>query len=108
MWYLADGIQLVAALQPATRKFGYHVTIGGGVVNNGYSEKDLDLFFLPMGGFNADEDESDPNGMLNYLEGIWGNSTPIKKEYFLEVEDMLYQAAVKFFIGKQRIDVFIF
>jgi hypothetical protein len=48
MWTLDNGLALVRAIQPKIRQFNYHVAIGGGVVNRGFSTKDLDLYFLPM------------------------------------------------------------
>lgn len=48
VWKLKDGLALVRKLQPETRQFGYHLTLGGGVLNTGKSRKDLDLFFLPL------------------------------------------------------------
>lgn len=109
MWTLEQGLKVVRALQPHTRQFGYHLTIGGGVVNNGESEKDLDLYFLPMGGFNK-RLESKPDDMLAFLEQLWGKAETIRKEYEDDDDkEMLYKHAVKFSRkDKQRIDCFIF
>lgn len=52
MWTLQEAQILINGLQPKLRKVDYHVTLGGGVLNNGFSPNDLDLYFLPL------EDES--------------------------------------------------
>jgi hypothetical protein len=64
LWTLDDALTLVRALQPFTRQFGYHLTLGGGVLNVGSSTKDLDLFFLPLdnGGVNR------PDDLLSWLK----------------------------------------
>lgn len=52
MWTLEDALDVIKILQPKLREINYHVTLGGGVLNNGSSPNDLDLYFLPL------EDES--------------------------------------------------
>lgn len=68
-WTLTDGIALVRALQEKAKEFNYHVTIGGGVVNKGESDKDLDLFFLAL----ESKGKPDPAGLIEYLKTLWGN-----------------------------------
>ena len=79
-WTLGEAVGLVRALQPLIRKFNYHLTLGGGVLNNGYSNKDLDLYFLPM----EKGQESSKAGLLAFLAENWGPSstmaTPKKKK----------------------------
>jgi acetamidase/formamidase len=48
-WYLADALVLVRELQARVWPLGYHVALGGGVLNHGYSDKDVDLYVLPLG-----------------------------------------------------------
>lgn len=78
-WHLEQGIYTVRALQPVIREYGYHVAIGGSLVNKGYSEKDLDLYFLPMGGLKEHE-PSEPDKLLAYLVSIWGEARPIGRD----------------------------
>jgi hypothetical protein len=47
-WYLADAQQLVRKLQGRMWALGRHVALGGGVLNHGYSDGDLDLYVLPI------------------------------------------------------------
>ena len=111
MWSLEQGLSVVRALQKHSRLFEYHVAIGGGVINNGKSDKDLDIYFLPMGGLPGNKRQHDPDGVLKFLEGIWGKSEPLShgKEYG---NDGFYKHAVKFYrrtqSSEQRIDCFIF
>ncbi len=108
MWTIENGLKLVRALQPLTREFNYHLALGGGVLNKGESEKDLDLYFLPMGGFNINgaEQKPNPDGMRKLLDKFWGVGKDISKDYGNEKG---YKHAVKYMRnGTQRIDVFIF
>lgn len=79
MWELDEALRLVRALQPMTRRFGYHLTLGGSVLNAGHSEKDLDLYFLPLDNKKLGKENS--SGLLGYLRGLWGEPEPIDKDY---------------------------
>lgn len=76
-WTLDDGISLVRAIQQGCRKYGYHVTIGGGVVNKGTSDKDVDLYFHPLDNGKS----SDLSGLMEWLTSMWGEYEPIGSEY---------------------------
>ena len=111
MWELEPALRIVRAIQPHTREFGYHLALGGGVLNKGQSEKDLDLYFLPMG---TPDKKVDPDGMLSLLEKLWGTSEKISAEYDYPGMKQ-YAHAIKFTrLGgtnrdkHQRIDCFIF
>lgn len=68
MWKLEEALEVIRAIQPAIRKFGYHLCLGGGVLNTGMSRKDLDLYFLPM---HPGSVAGQPK-LLAWLEGMWG------------------------------------
>lgn len=78
-WTLDEGLNLIRALQPKTREFGYHLCLGGGVMNKGISEKDLDLYFLPLD--NPTLAKANPQELINWLVTLWGDYSPIGKEY---------------------------
>lgn len=107
MWNLEDGLALIRAIQPNTRKFGYHLALGGGVLNKGESKKDLDLYFLPL------EDrpwpQANSTGLIKWLEGMWGESLPLGRDYSgSELKVSCYTHKLKFMRGNtERIDVFI-
>lgn len=71
-WELKEALELIRNLQPQTRQFNYHLCLGGGVLNKGQSEKDLDLFFLPMG--------KDQKGkeLVEWLTKLWGKGVEFK------------------------------
>lgn len=79
-WSLDDALKLARALQPETRKYGYHLTVGGGVLNKGYSDKDLDLYFLPMHN-EAVFPKVSPSDLLDWLASMWGKYTSLGDEY---------------------------
>jgi hypothetical protein len=65
-WTFDDALPLIRAVQPVVRRFGYHVCLGGGVLNKGVSDHDLDLYFLPMNNKNFNTGE-----VLKFLEKTW-------------------------------------
>jgi hypothetical protein len=44
-WTLDDALPLIRKIMPIAHQNGLDVALRGGVLRNGYSEKDLDLFF---------------------------------------------------------------
>lgn len=113
MWHLSDGLALVRTLQQKIRPMGYHLCIGGGTVNNGNSEKDLDLYFLPMGGKFPQK----PKELIHFLAERWGKPEIIGKTDKYPEKELPYIAKLKFVfdadhvfestITKKRIDVFV-
>jgi hypothetical protein len=103
MWTLAEAQTLIQALQPKVHALGYHVTLGGGVINRGSSEKDLDLFFIPKNG-----EDSAPRTIVVLLMGTFGiprslrDSPDYQANYTYHCKEMLM-----FHDGTKRIDVFI-
>ena len=72
-WTLDAALDLIRGLQPKTPDCGYHLCLGGGVLNNGRSDKDLDLYFLPLGSGKP----SDAEKLKAYLERLWGAGTDL-------------------------------
>lgn len=101
-WTIEEALPLIRAMQPVTRNHGYHLCLGGGVLNKGMSEKDLDLYFLPMG-----STPSDPPALLAWLTSIWGESTAIGAEQGYPEEEGSYIHRRIFRYSDLRIDVFI-
>lgn len=103
MWTFAEAQQEVKRVQQASRAFGYHVALGGGVLNVGKSEKDLDLYFLAL-----DDKDSSPNAadLVKWLESLWGAATPINDPRY--GDSVHYARKLKFQpLGSRRIDVFV-
>lgn len=73
-WTLEDALPLIRGIQPHTRSYGYHLALGGGVLNNGKSGKDLDLYFLPL---ESQKFKTDCDGMLSFLKDTWGTCEEI-------------------------------
>lgn len=48
IWYRAEADLLIRKLQEAVWPLNYHVALGGGVLNHGYSDGDLDIYLLPI------------------------------------------------------------
>lgn len=103
-WVLADALVLIRELQPIIFKWHYHVTLGGGVLNRGQSEKDLDLFFYPLNGY-----DSQPYHIVKTLDealGCHGVAMRDGPDYHVGAMWHYPEMRVYMYQGK-RIDVFI-
>ena len=49
-WTLEEGLELIRTIQTKALHKGYHLALGGGVLNRGWSLNDLDIIALPMDG----------------------------------------------------------
>lgn len=70
MWTLPQALNLIRETQTAAKGFGYHICLGGSVLNAGQSKKDLDLYFLPLL-----SESLDPKSLIQSLEIGWGLSS---------------------------------
>lgn len=75
-WTLEEALRLVRGLQPEAKKFGFHVCLGGGVLNTGLSHKDVDLYFLPL----SEKKDAQLANLVLRLEGLWGKSEAIGEQ----------------------------
>ena len=95
-WILEEAIEFVRKIRPAVNAAGYNLLLGGGVLNNGYSDKDLDLVITPR-----DVDPDVPKN-LSLLEGLnlpgllykgrrvsWSNGFCLAYEYYGKYVDVL-------------------
>lgn len=73
-WTIEEGLTLIRGLQPQAKAYGYHIALGGGVLNKGTSEKDLDLYFLPLDNKDLATNEI---GLIGFLQEIWGMGTSL-------------------------------
>lgn len=67
-WAFKDAKDLVGAMRSKVNQFGYEITLGGGVLVNGSSKNDLDLFFVPK----ADGQAQLPVDLLMWLASKLG------------------------------------
>lgn len=74
-WTIEEGLTLIRGLQPQAKTFGYHIALGGGVLNKGVSEKDLDLYFLPMD--NSKDYPIRQDQLVTFLNEVWGYGVPL-------------------------------
>jgi hypothetical protein len=68
MWGLSDALALIREIQPEIHALGFHVCLAGGVLNKGYSEKDLDLVFVPL----TNETKGDADDITSWCFKRWG------------------------------------
>jgi hypothetical protein len=134
-WRLHDALSLIRSLQPHVKPIGFHTCLGGGVLNNGASAKDLDLYFLPMASTTG---VSETAKLLSFLQETWGKPSPMRAkktkigqmeryvdargtvrhriitqdnlsplEEYTDKDDTCYLHKLKYFWSGLRIDVFI-
>lgn len=103
VWNRETALLLIAELQPEMWTRGFHVALAGGVLNHGFSRKDLDLVFLPMGG---DQAGTNAAALVEYLASRWGTATPIVDPTY-DTQNTVYRYKLKFSERLPRIDAFI-
>lgn len=99
MWTLEEALSLVRELQPKLHLIQYHVTLGGGTLNCGYSRKDLDLFIIPF-------DSGSPHKVIAVLKDVLGESRPMTTDTNY-AESPVHKDKLIFDFCNKRIDVFI-
>lgn len=67
------GLVIIRNLQPQVRPLGYHIALGGGVLNNGSSTHDLDLYFIPL----VAQETYQIDALYELLFTTWGPGEPI-------------------------------
>lgn len=105
MWNLTDALEVIRPMQEVIRKsFYYHVTLGGGILNKGESEKDLDLFFLCLNGTNGEKREE----LRTYLYMRFNSLTPLRDSSDYQVDAFWHYTYMEkgTWEGK-RVDIFI-
>lgn len=96
---------MIGLLRPNVTPYGYHIALGGGVLNNGSSEKDVDVYFFPLNGEHVQK----PDELIAYLTGVWGAPEDISSYGSVNPS---YLHRKKFFLGdpgsnQRRIDAFV-
>jgi hypothetical protein len=110
MWDLGYATTVIQYLQPLVQSYGYHLCLGGGVLNTGQSTKDLDLYLLPL---NNPKIKAQPMALLTQIAEHFGDIAPIGAEYPDKLgTDLPYALKAKFEhykTGKteRRVDLFI-
>ena len=100
MWTLTEALALIRDLQSQLKPLHYHVALGGGVLNKGTSQKDLDLYLLRFD--NADDGEAAP--LLDLLSTKWGPAKAIGEAHY---ESANWRHKLWFSLLGRRIDVFV-
>lgn len=107
MWTLEEAVDVVRTIQTLSRDFGYHVALGGGVVNEGYSEKDIDIYFLPLDGDEYDPLRGELDGWLEEIFGPLVDITPADNPKYSTPAFSQYRRKVMGDIDGKRVDIFV-
>ena len=74
MWSVSSAVAVIASISPAAYDCGYNLHLGGGVLDRGYSAKDLDVLAMPR--FQAEQDKS---GYIQWLTSNGWASAGVKE-----------------------------
>lgn len=100
VWTMERALVMLRSLQVQIIPTGYHLALGGGVLNKGCSDKDLDVYFLPRLG-----ETNDTKWLLRILHRNWGSSEKIGTSG--GNHDGIYRDKLKFSPKMGRIDAFV-
>lgn len=108
IWNLQLALEHIRLMQPQLRAMGWHVCLGGGVLNVGFSDNDLDLYFIPL-----ESDDDEPSGNIGELEEYlltrWGAAS-VNSDYDSKESSYRKKLIFGLTLGKKiprRVDVFI-
>ncbi len=102
VWTLETALTTVRAIQPMLKVLGYHVALAGGTLNRGFSEKDLDLVFLPL----TNDKAPDVAPLMTFLAATFGQPSLDEGSHSPNPYTPYREQWVFPYAGK-RIDVFI-
>lgn len=103
VWDMTSGRALVSRLQTWSRSYGYHVCLGGSVLNKGQSAKDIDIYFLPLNNGNPPA----PVNLVRKLQfKLKSVVTPFTSKEYPERE-LPYILKGKMSYQDKRIDIFV-
>jgi len=106
-WTLDDALQVIRAMQSTISEFGFHVGLGGGVLNRGQSTNDLDLYFFPLKGEDVDE-APEVGPLLAWVYMHLGRPLDEPASYdHEEYTPYRHQEKLRHFGDRRNIDIFI-
>jgi hypothetical protein len=119
--YLADAQLLVRDLQAVCWPLNFHVTLGGGVLNHGYSDKDIDIYILPFYAQTGQEHKTHNLAKLttelmlvlgsptrNYMAQDLERLSPSGEPYTdLSEQPTCFAVAQNYKLEKMSVDVFV-
>ena len=110
MWTLNEALELIRRLQPGANAANFHIALGGSVLNNGQSSKDLDLYFLPLEDESNHPDDYKITEIANIMSMMFGYSGNYGQEMGESYEGLRTSYRQKLTYNtrdNRRIDIFI-
>lgn len=108
MWTLRTARAFVAKLQPKLKAVGWFAAIGGGVLNRGTSDHDLDLILVPYD--SNVQDLTAVRAVLQSMDGGWDQLADVERvqKYWRE-KGSLDRKHVEVWLDdrKRRIDLIV-
>ena len=98
MWTLVEGVTLIGELKEAVESKGFSIALTGGVLFRGWSAKDIDLVFYPLG----TAPKADYCEVLEVIRGKLGFSSAVAVNHPNDVKLVISVKDDR----KKRIDLF--
>lgn len=76
IWRLPDALEVIRTLQPEAMSCGYALSLGGGVLNAGFSWKDLDIVAVP-----GSRDDQYIGSFLDYVRSQGFKDTDVNYDH---------------------------
>jgi len=101
-WTIDEAISIIRMNDSNVKHYNYHLALGGSVLVNGWSDKDLDLYALPM----HNDEICQPDRLLKFIQGVL-RVVATESKFYKDSNnraDVLYMLTLP---DKRRIDFFI-
>lgn len=108
MWTLDEALDIIRRIQPKLKEINYHVCLGGGVQNNGSSDHDLDLYFLPLEDEYAGENKDlDIFNVMKVMHEVTGKLGRDINDTNYEHTRTIFNKKIRYMYQNKQIDCFI-
>lgn len=97
-WTLDEALTLIRQYQYGFHSLKFHVALGGGVLNNGTSIHDLDLYVLPF------DNEKETKSIIPLIKSIFEHRESLLEPHY--TSNVFRHKDIYEYHGK-RIDIFI-
>lgn len=103
MWHIDSAMSFIVEFAPLVRELDYHLCLGGSVLHEGHSDHDLDLWFIPLNGY-----ESEPAKIYVLCQTTFGRLTSLRDSPDYKAGEPWHVKEMQraTYMGK-RIDLFI-
>lgn len=105
-WYRSDADALIRNIQATVWPLGWHVALGGGVLNHGYSNNDLDLYLLPI--YNRPECASEIAVLTKVASKFFDSQHPLSEPVTsFDTTHECFKYSVRLYADQKPVEIFV-